>query len=177
MLDVLVASHPARIFRPARLTSSLAVHLMLAALAIQGSRVAARPTGPVVADTTLLFLPRLAPPALRPAEPVRAVGIGGGTGGGGSIVVSATPPPRGFQTVVAPTDIPATIPPVDLTQPALDPRNYAGRGVEGGVAWGVTGGSGSVEEALLPADVPVGEVVYTATLDDVRFEPAELLTQ
>lgn len=177
MLDLLVASRPAPLLRPTRMSSSLAVHLLLAVLAVEGSRTVARPTGPVVADTTLLFLPRLGPPAVRPAEPPRHVGVAGGTGGGGSLIVSANPPPRGFQTVVAPADVPTEIPPVDLSEPALDPRNFAGRGVEGGVAWGVTGGTGPVEQVLLPADVPVSEVVYSATLDDARFEPAQLLSQ
>lgn len=178
MLDVLVASRPTRAIRATRVSGSVIFHLLIAALAIEGSRVEVRDTGPVVADTTLLFLPRLAAPAVRPAEPARQVGIGGGGGGSGpSIVVSATPPPRGFQTVVAPADIPTSIPPVDLSQPALDPRNYAGRGVEGGVAWGVTGGTGPVEQALIPPDIAAGEVVYTATLEDARFEPAQLLSQ
>jgi len=177
MLDLLVASRPSPLLRPTRMSGSLVVHLLLAALAVEGSRTVAQATGPVMADTTLLFMPRLGPPAVRPAEPPRHAGIAGGTGGGGSLVVSANPPPRGFQTVVAPADIPTAIPPVDLSQPALDPRNFAGRGAEGGVAWGVTGGTGPVEQVLLPADVPLGEVVYTATLDDARFEPAELVSQ
>jgi len=177
MLDTLIASRAPHSLRPRWLSGSLVVHLLLAALAVEGSRVEARPTGPVVADTTLLFLPRLAAPAVRPAEPVRPAGLGGSGGGGGSIVVSATPPPRGFQTVVAPGDIPTSIPPVDLTQAALDPRNYAGKGVEGGVAWGVTGGTGAVDQALIPPGVAVGEVVYSATLVDARFEPAELVSQ
>lgn len=177
MLDVLVASRPSHIIRPTRMSSALLVHVALALVAIEASRSTPPPSGPVVADTTLLYFPRLTPPAVRAAEPVRSPGIVGGTGGSGSLVVSATPPPRGFQTVVAPADIPSSIPPVDLAQPALDPRNYAGRGVEGGVAWGVTGGTGPVETALLPADVPVGDVVYAATVDDARFDPAQLLTQ
>jgi TonB family protein len=90
--------------------------------------------------------------------------------------VSANPPPRGFQTVVAPTDIPSTLPPVDLSQPALDPRNFAGRGVEGGVAWGVAGGTGPADQTLMPPG-PAGDAVYAATLDDARFEPARLVSQ
>jgi TonB family protein len=176
MLEILVASRAPRTLRPRWLSGSLLVHLLLAALAVEGSRVHARSTEVVVADTTLLFLPRLAPPQVERPPRARPVGLGG-SGGGGSIVVSATPPPRGFQTVVAPTDIPSSIPPVDLSQPALDPRNFAGRGAEGGVAWGVTGGTGPVEAALIPPDVAAGDVVYTATLEDARFEPAQLVSQ
>ena len=55
------------------------------------------------------------------------------------------PPPqldmqlKGFQTVVAPTDIPTNIPPVNL-QEHFDPRDYSGVGVEGGVATGIVPG-------------------------------------
>ncbi|PYO36434.1 MAG: hypothetical protein DMD74_04315 [Gemmatimonadetes bacterium] len=59
------------------------------------------------------------------------------------------PPPqldmqlKGFQTVVAPTDIPTSIPPVNL-QEHFDPRDYSGVGVEGGVATGIVPGSDQV---------------------------------
>jgi TonB family protein len=43
---------------------------------------------------------------------------------------------KGFQTVVAPTDIPTTIPPINL-QEHFDPKDYSGTGVEGGVANGI----------------------------------------
>jgi TonB family protein len=52
------------------------------------------------------------------------------------------PPPqldvqfKGFQTVVAPTDIPTDIPPVNL-QDHFDPRDFTGVGVEGGVGSGI----------------------------------------
>ncbi len=177
MLDTLFASQPPRTLRARWLSGSLAAHLLIAAIAVAGSRVDARPTGPRMADTTLLFLPRLVSPALRPPEARPSLGLAGGTGGAGSIVVSATPPPRGFQTVIAPGDIPTTIPPVDLGQPALDPRNFSGKGEEGGLGWGVAGGTGPVDPALIPPGLPAGEVVYAATLDDARFEPARLVSQ
>jgi TonB family protein len=78
--------------------------------------------------------------------------------------------------VIAPADIPTDIPPVDLTEAAMDPRNFAGRGAEGGVAWGVTGGTGRIDEPpVLPEES--ADAVYAATLDDARFEPAQLLSQ
>src|SRR3989475_11576008 len=42
---------------------------------------------------------------------------------------------KGFQTVVAPTDIPTNIPPINL-QEHFDPKDYSGSGVEGGVEIG-----------------------------------------
>jgi TonB family protein len=44
--------------------------------------------------------------------------------------------PKGFQTVIAPPQIPTSIPPVDLQQ-HFDPTAYSGTGVEGGAANGV----------------------------------------
>ena len=64
------------------------------------------------------------------------------------------PPPqldvqfKGFQTVVAPTDIPMNIPPVNL-QEKFDPRDFTGVGVEGGVATGIVPSA----DAVLSVDV------------------------
>ncbi|HYU28136.1 MAG TPA: energy transducer TonB [Gemmatimonadales bacterium] len=43
---------------------------------------------------------------------------------------------KGFQTVVAPTDIPTNIPPINL-QEHFDPKDYTGTGVEGGIGTGL----------------------------------------
>ena len=74
------------------------------------------------------------------------------------MVVAANPPPKGFQTVVAPTDIPKDIPPIDLNEKPFDPKDFTGKGVEGGIAAGIVGGTG-------PVDVS-GEVFLEAQLDD-----------
>lgn len=175
MLDVLLASSAPRSVRPRWLSGSLFLHLVVFIGAVEASRVEVRPSRPVMADTTLLFLPRLAPPP-RPAEAARPPRGGGGDGGHGTLVITADPPPRGFRTVVAPGDIPTVIPPIDLTETAMDPRDFTGRGAEGGVAWGVAGGTGSIDQLpVLPEES--GEAVYAATLDDARFEPAQLLSQ
>jgi protein TonB len=90
--------------------------------------------------------------------------------------LTADPPPRGFRTVVAPGDFPTDIPPVDLSDTPMDPRDFSGRGAEGGVAWGVVGGTGSIEQSpVLPEDG--GEVVYAATFDHALYEPAQLVSQ
>jgi len=78
-------------------------------------------------------------------------------------VVAANPPPKGFQTVVAPTDIPKDIPPIDLNEKPFDPRDFTGKGVEGGLGTGVVGGSGPV----------TGEVFLEAQLDD----PVQVISQ
>jgi len=51
--------------------------------------------------------------------------------------------PKGFQTIVAPMDIPTDIPPVNL-QEHFDPRDYTGEGVEGGIGTGFVVGSDQV---------------------------------
>lgn len=72
------------------------------------------------------------------------------------------PPPqldiqlKGFQTVIAPTDIPTNIPPVNL-QEHFDPKDFSGVGVEGGVATGI---------------VPTGDQVLS--LDVVQEKPERL---
>ena len=50
---------------------------------------------------------------------------------------------KGFQTVVAPTDIPTNIPPINL-QEHFDPKDYSGTGVEGGIGTGVVPSSDQV---------------------------------
>src|SRR5688572_22059771 len=60
-------------------------------------------------DTTMVFLkpPEPAPP---PPEPPQEV------------IITVNPPPKGFQTVIAPTDIPKEIPPIDLNERPFDPK-------------------------------------------------------
>ena len=50
-------------------------------------------------DTTMVFLKPPPPPPPPPDQPPP------------DVIVAANPPPKGFQTVVAPTDIPKDIPP------------------------------------------------------------------
>jgi protein TonB len=95
-------------------------------------------------DTTMVFLKPPPPPPPPPDQPPP------------DVIVSQNPPPKGFQTVVAPTDIPKDIPPIDLNEKPFDPKDFTGKGVEGGIAKGVVGGTGPV----------TGEVFLEAQLDD-----------
>ena len=63
-------------------------------------------------------------------------------------------PLKGFQTVIAPTEIPTDIPPVNLNE-QFDPKDYSGTGVEGGVATGIT---------------PTGNQVFIESLVEERPE-------
>ncbi|HKR55775.1 MAG TPA: energy transducer TonB [Gemmatimonadales bacterium] len=62
-------------------------------------------------------------------------------------------PLKGFQTVVAITDIPKNIPPVNL-QEHFDPKDFSGAGVEGGVATGMTPSTDQVFSADVVQEKP-----------------------
>ena len=121
---------------------SVGVHGLLIFAAIRATQSVAENVKNRPVDTTMVFL-KPPPPAPPPPPPPE-------------VVVTQNPPPKGFQTVVAPTDIPKDIPPVDLNQKPFDPRDFTGKGVEGGIATGVAGGTGPV----------TGEVFLEAQLDD-----------
>lgn len=167
MLDVLLASRPRSQAGLIEYLSSSVLHAGLITLSILGTRAVAPLAVDRAVDTTLLFLPRLAevetedPPP--PAGPDPA-----------QIIISGNPPPRGFQVIGPVMEIPTGIPPVDLNQKTIDPRDFTGRGQEGGVGWGVVGGTGSVDSLL---DYPTRELLYRAETSDVRFVRAELLVR
>lgn len=109
---------------------SLIVHTGIIGGAIVATLTAAQTdTGPRV-DTALVYVQ---PEQKQPDQP---------------------PPPqldvqfKGFQTVVAPTDIPTNIPPVNL-QEHFDPKDFSGVGVEGGSATGIVPST----DAVLSVDV------------------------
>lgn len=59
-------------------------------------------------------------------------------------IVAAPPPPKGFQVLTAPIEIPEVLPEIDLSKKVTDEADFTGKGVEGGVARGVVGGTGPV---------------------------------
>ena len=59
-------------------------------------------------------------------------------------VTVTPPPPKGFQVLKAPVIIPTVIPNVDLSKRVTDAADYSGKGVAGGVAKGVEGGTGPI---------------------------------
>ncbi len=123
---------------------SLVVHGLVIVAAVKVTAGAAETIKDIVADTTMVFLKPPPPPPPPPDQPPP------------DVIVAQNPPPRGFQTVVAPTDIPKDIPPIDLDEKPFDPRDFTGKGVEGGIATGIVGGTGPV----------TGEVFLEAQLDD-----------
>ena len=170
MLDVLLSSRPPRRRGPLGALGSLFIHARVLAVVVETTRASVGARSARLADTTLVFLQRLAPPAVRPDNARPPTLEESETNP--NLVLADNPPPKGFQTVLAPQDIPSTIPPVDLKARPLDPRDYTGRGVEGGIARGVVGGTGKVDPESL-----AGDVVYTATTELPSFEPAVLISQ
>lgn len=162
MLDVLTASGAHLELRPRWVSTSLAAHAIVITLAVAASQRGLDAPMTVQERTILLVAPK-ASPAPPPPEVKRAAA---------PRTLVAEPPPKGFQTVATLQDIPTVIPPVDLTQRPLDPRDFTGRGVEGGVADGVVGGIGKVGSSA-----EVQDAIYEATTSDARFEQATLVSE
>ena len=146
MFDNLIESKPKKQRTFMQMVFSVVVHGLLIFGAIKATQGVAETIADRPIDTTVAFL--------KPPEPVKQPEPPPPE----DVIVSANPPPKGFQTVIAPTDIPKDIPPVDLNQKPFDPRDFTGKGVEGGIAAGIAGGTG-------PVDVS-GEVFLEAQLDD-----------
>lgn len=59
-------------------------------------------------------------------------------------VVVKPPPPKGFQVLRAPVKIDVKIPEIDLSKSVTNEADFSGKGVKGGLASGVTGGTAIV---------------------------------
>ncbi|HEX4681122.1 MAG TPA: TonB family protein [Gemmatimonadaceae bacterium] len=56
-------------------------------------------------------------------------------------VVMKAPPPKGFQVLTAPIKIPDVLPQIDLNKAVTNAEDFTGKGVAGGMAKGVAGGT------------------------------------
>ena len=120
MLDTLLESRALTERTMTGSAFSLVAHCAIITAAVFATRQVVMPTPETTPETLNYVLPPEKPPVPvmetpRPAEPHV---------------------PRGFQIPLAPVEIPNVLPPIDLTQPVTDPRNYTGHGVEGGTADG-----------------------------------------
>lgn len=152
MFDNLIESQAKKKNTLGQTITSVVVHAVLILAAVKATQGIAEAAEDKPVDTTMVFLkppPETPPPTPPPPQ---------------DVVVSANPPPKGFQTVVAPTDIPKDIPPVNLNQKPFDPRDFTGKGVEGGISTGIVGGTGAVD---------VGSVVVSSAEAD---EPPRLIS-
>lgn len=145
---------------------SLVVHGLLIFVAVKATTGVAETMTDRPVDTTMVFLKPPPPPPPKPPEPKIPRPPAQVQAPTPEAVIVKEPPPKGFQTVAAPIDIPTEIPPIDLNQKAFDPKDFTGKGVEGGVSTGVVGGTG-------PADDVKGDVFLEAQLDD----PVQAISQ
>jgi periplasmic protein TonB len=79
------------------------------------------------------------------------------------------PPPQGFQVLAAPIDIPDKIPEVDLSKAVTDEADFSGRGVAGGIAKGVVGGTAPVVQDQPYFEFQVERQVVVQTRREPRF--------
>jgi len=56
-------------------------------------------------------------------------------------VVMKAPPPKGFQVLTAPIKIPDVLPDIDLSKKVTNEEDFTGKGVAGGSAKGIVGGT------------------------------------
>lgn len=143
MFENLIESKPQRARNFKQTLFSLVLHVVLIYGAIKATAGAAEVLKEIIQDTTMVFLK---PPEPPPPPPPTVVPP--------DAIVTANPPPMGFQTVMPPTDIPKDIPPVNLNE-RFDAKDFSGKGVEGGIAAGIVGGTGpvSTEETFVADEV------------------------
>ena len=131
MFEHLIESNPKKVRTFKQQALSLVLHLTVGYGAIKATAGAAEELKAIIQDTTNFMLAPPPPPPPPPEAPPP------------DAIVSANPPPLGFQTVMPPTEIPKDIPPVNLNE-RFNAADFTGKGVEGGVATGVAGGTGPV---------------------------------
>lgn len=133
---------------------SVAAHGLVIFVAVKATQSAAEivRSKPTITKMELFKPPDPAPPApAAPPPPANAV-------------VTLNPPPKGFKTIVPPTDIPKDIPLPDINEKPFDPKDYTGVGQEGGSSTGVIGGTGPAEG--IAAGSGGGGVYAMGDLDD-----------
>jgi protein TonB len=158
MFETLIESKPKKVRTFKQSVFSLILHIVLGYGAIRATAGAAETMKAILQDTSMVFLKPPEPPPPPPPEtpPPEAI-------------VTANPPPLGFQTVMPPTEIPKEIPPVNLNE-RFNAADFSGKGVEGGLATGVAGGTGPVTgETFLEAQVD--DPVAPINIPKPRYPP------
>lgn len=145
MFEQLIESNHKKKSSLSQTVISLALHAGVIFGAVKATQGVIDGPKDVVVDTTMIFMkpPEAPPPPPPPPE---------------NVVVSANPPPQGFQVITPPDNIPTEIPPVNLNE-RFDPKDFTGKGVEGGIASGIVGGTG-------PVPTIDGDVYLAAEVED-----------
>jgi TonB family protein len=151
MFHVLPASRSHSDFRRRWLISSIIAHALVLGIAVSASQSAleARKATPRE-EPMLLFVPRSPEPEHQAPLPDALL----------------EPSPKAFPSIPVPSEVPLSIPPIDLRQRPLDPSDFVSIGRENGFADG-----SSTEVAANP------DGIYDASSTLEGFEPAVLLSQ
>jgi protein TonB len=150
VFENLIESKPKKERTLLQTVTSIVVHTVLILGVVRlTAGVAETAAGLVQQETSFLLPPEPPPPPPPPETPPP------------DAVVSENPPPQGFQTIMPPKDLPTEIPPVNLNE-KFDARDFSGRGVAGGVATGVIGGTGPV----ITDAVAAGQTYTSDQVDD-----------
>ncbi|HSR15297.1 MAG TPA: TonB family protein [Gemmatimonadales bacterium] len=160
MFENLIESKQKRFNSWGQSVLSMVIHGVLIFAAVKATTGAAEQLKEILQDTTMVFLkpPEPPPPPENVPPPPDAI-------------VTANPPPMGFQTVVPPDNIPKEIPPVNLNE-RFNAADFSGRGVEGGIATGVVGGTGPVTvEAETYLEAEVDDPVAPVSIPKPRYPP------
>lgn len=158
MFENLIESKPQKVRTRSQIVISAIMHVVLGFGAIVATKGAAEQMEKILADTNMVFLKPPEPPPPPPPEPPPP-----------DMVVTANPPPLGFQTVMPPNEIPKEIPPVNLNE-RFNAADFTGKGVEGGSAAGVVGGTGPVTGEAFLAD-QVDDPVQAINQPRPRYPP------
>ncbi len=150
MFENLIESKPKKERTLFQTVTSIVLHTALILAAVKATQGVAETAAGIIQQETSFLLPPEPPPPPPPPETPPP-----------DAVVTNNPPPQGFQTIVPPKDLPTEIPPVNLNE-KFDARDFSGRGVAGGVASGVIGGTGPV----ITDAVVAGETYTSDEVDD-----------
>ena len=135
MFNNLLESKPKKEKRGGGTVASIVLHSVLIALAIYATANAAiQNEKPRQEKIDFVETPKDEPPPPKDEPPPPPP----------PDVVAAPPPPKGFQVLTAPVEIPDVIPDIDLSKKVTDEADFSGKGVAGGIAKGVEGGTGPV---------------------------------
>lgn len=156
MFENLIESQPKKFRSFGQSAVSAVLHVVLAYGAIKATSGAAESLREILQDTTMIWVKPPEPEEPPPPPP--------------DAVVTTEAPPQGFQTVVAPTEIPKDIPPVNLSE-RFDARDFTGKGVEGGIATGIVGGTGPVSTTETFVEAEVDDPVRPIDIPRPKYPP------
>ncbi len=141
MFNNLIESKPKKQRTTGGMITSAIVHAVLIVLAVEGTLQAKEKLEkPKAEKVEFVDVKKKEPPPPKEEPPPPPKQI-----------VVAPPPPKGFQVLTAPIKVPDVLPDIDLNKKVTDEADFSGKGVQGGSAKGVVGGT------LPPSDQPYFE--------------------